>query len=246
MYLSLEIFILIILTIIQSVFGVGLLLFGTPSFLLLGYDFPNTINILMPMSITISLLQFFKSRVSDKKFIIDYNFFCLPFLILFLILALYFRDLINFKFYVAILLIISSLIILNKQRFSSFRNIFFKLKKFILVFIGAVHGFTNMGGSFLSIYSTIISHNKKELSRYYISYGYLVMGVFQYLIVLLFAFGDLNFNKIFYILITLGIYLPSQKIFKNINDKNFAKTINVIALLYGIIVLATTFIFKLD
>ena len=96
-----------------------------------------------------------------------------------------------------------------------------------------------MGGSFLSIYSTIISHNKKELSRYYISYGYLVMGVFQYLIVLLFAFGDLNFNKIFYILITLGIYLPSQKIFKNINDKSFSRYINIIALLYGIIIISS-------
>ena len=185
MNFSLEIIIVIILSIIQSVFGVGLLLFGTPSFLLLGYDFPNTINILMPMSITISLLQFFKSQVSDKKFIIDYNIYCLPLLILFLILALNFRDLINFKIYVAVLLVISSLIILNKKRFSSFKSTFFKLKRLILIFIGCIHGFTNMGGSFLSIYSTIISKNKKELSRYYISYGYLVMGVIQYFIVLL-------------------------------------------------------------
>ena len=105
MYLSLEILIIVILIIVQSVFGVGLLLFGTPSFLLLGYDFPNTINILMPISITISLFQFFKSNVSDKKFIIDYNLFCLPFLVAFLILVLNFREFINFKFYVAILLI---------------------------------------------------------------------------------------------------------------------------------------------
>ena len=44
----LELIIIVGLIIVQSVFGVGLLLFGTPSFLLLGYDFPNTINILMP------------------------------------------------------------------------------------------------------------------------------------------------------------------------------------------------------
>ena len=241
MNFSLEIIIVIILSIIQSVFGVGLLLFGTPSFLLLGYDFPNTINILMPMSITISLLQFFKSQVSDKKFIIYYNIYCLPLLILFLILALNFRDLINFKFYIAVLLVISSLIILNKKRFSSFKNIFFKLKKLILIFIGCIHGFTNMGGSFLSIYSTIISKNKKELSRYYISYGYLVMGVIQYFIVLLFTYNNLDFSRIFYVLITISIYLPAQKLFKNISDIKFSKIINIIALLYGVIILVTNF-----
>ena len=241
MNFSLEIIIIIILSIVQSVFGVGLLLFGTPSFLLLGYDFPNTLNILMPLSITISLLQFFKSKVSDKKFIIDYNIYCLPLLILFLILALHFRDLINFKFYIAVLLVISSLIILNKKRFSSFKNTFFKLKKIILIFIGCIHGFTNMGGSFLSIYSTIISKNKKELSRYYISYGYLVMGVIQYFIVLLFTFNHLDFSKIFYVLIAISIYLPAQKLFNDISDIKFSKIINITALFYGIIILITNF-----
>lgn len=241
MYLSLEIFIIVILIIVQSVFGVGLLLFGTPSFLLLGYDFPNTINILMPMSITISFFQFFKSNVSDKKFIIDYNLFCLPFLVAFLILALNFREFINFKFYVAILLIASSTIILNKIKNSSFKNIFLKFKKLILIFIGCVHGFTNMGGSFLSIYSTIISQNKKELSRYYTSYAYLIMGVIQYLIVLFLTFDNLNFSKLFYLLIALLIYLPAQKIFKNISNKDFSKIINVIALLYGFIILSSIF-----
>ena len=241
MYLSLEILIIVILIIVQSVFGVGLLLFGTPSFLLLGYDFPNTINILMPISITISLFQFFKSNVSDKKFIIDYNLFCLPFLVAFLILVLNFREFINFKFYVAILLIASSAIILNIKKKSSFKNIFLKFKKLILIFIGSVHGFTNMGGSFLSIYSTIISQNKKELSRYYISYAYLIMGVIQYLIVLFLTFDNLNFSKLFYLLIVLLIYLPAQKIFKNISNKDFSKIINVIALLYGFIILSSIF-----
>ena len=79
----LEISIIAFLIIIQSVFGVGLLLFGTPSFLILGYDFANTINILMPVSITISILQFYKSKVKDQKFINEYNLYCLPFLVIF-------------------------------------------------------------------------------------------------------------------------------------------------------------------
>ncbi len=232
-----EIFIISFLTVIQSVFGVGLLLFGTPSFLLLGYDFTNTLNILIPISILISSLQFYRSKIKDISFIISYNLYCVPFLILFLILALEYRYSIDFKFFVAILLIVSALLILNKKKFSSFKKIFFKLKNLVLAGIGAVHGFTNMGGSFLSIYSTLIGKNKKEIARYYISYGYLVMGIIQYLIVLFLAFDEINFSKLYYALLALVIYFPTQKIFNNINDLKFTKYINYIALIYGIIII---------
>ena len=237
MTLFLEISIITFLIIIQSIFGVGLLLFGTPSFLLLGYDFANTINILMPISILVSFLQFSRSNIKDKKFIREYNFYCLPVLVIFLFLALKFRSLIDFKFFVALLLIFSSIIILNKRRFSSFREIFFKSKKIILVGIGAIHGFTNMGGSFLSVYSTLISKNIKEVSRYYISYGYLIMGLIQYLLVLFLASETLNFSKLYYAFIAFIIYFPAQRIFKNINDIKFSKYINLIALLYGLIII---------
>ena len=235
----LELSIIIFLILVQSVFGVGLLLFGTPSFLILGYDFANTINILMPVSITISILQFSKSKTKDQKFIKEYNLFCLPFLVFFLIVALKFKNILNFKLLVGLLLVFSSLFILNKRRFSSFEKAFFKLKKIILIGLGSVHGLTNMGGSFLAIYSTLVSQNKKEIARYYICYGYLIMGVLQYLTVLFLSFKYLEFTKIYYILFALIIYFPAQKLFINIKDKKFSKYINIIALIYGIVILFT-------
>jgi uncharacterized protein len=232
-----EIIIILILITIQSIFGVGLLLFGTPSFLLLGYDFASTINILIPVSITISALQFFKSKVSDRNFIKEYNLFCLPFLILFLVLALKFKHFFDFKIIVGFLLIFSSILILNKRRFSSFKKIFFNSKEYILIGIGCVHGLTNMGGSFLAIYSTLISKNIKEVARYYISYGYLIMGILQFITVLFISFKILDFNKLYYIFLAVMVYFPAQKIFKNINDKKFSRYINLIALIYGLLIL---------
>ena len=232
-----EIIIIIVLITIQSIFGVGLLLFGTPSFLIIGYDFANTINILMPVSITISALQFFKSKVSDRNFIKEYNLFCLPFLILFLVIALELKHLLDFKILVAFLLIFSSILILNKRRFSSFNKAFLKLKNYLLIGIGCVHGLTNMGGNFLAIYSTLISRNIKEFGRYYISYGYLVMGILQFITVLFFSFSTLEFNKLYYIFIAVIIYFPAQRIFENINDKKFSKYINLLALAYGLLIL---------
>ena len=237
MLIFFEIIIILFLVTIQSIFGVGLLLFGTPSFLLLGYDFANIINILMPVSITISALQFFKSKISDPNFIKEYNLFCLPFLILFLVIALKFKHFLDFKIIIAFLLIFSSILILNKRRFSSFKKKIFNSKKYILIGIGCVHGLTNMGGSFLAIYSTLISKNIKDVARYYISYGYLIMGVIQFLTVLFISYKILNFNKLYYVFLAVIIYFPTQKIFKNINDKKFSKYINLIALIYGLLIL---------
>tara|TARA_Y100000591_G_C21763359_1_gene661362 strand:+ start:228 stop:953 length:726 start_codon:yes stop_codon:yes gene_type:complete len=233
----LELFIIICLIVVQSIFGVGLLLFGTPTFLLFGHDFANTINILMPVSISISILQFFKSKIKDPNFIKNYNLFCLPFLIIFLVIALKYKYFFDFKLLVAILLILSSILILNKKKFSSFRRIFFKSKKLILIAIGCVHGLTNMGGSFLAIYSTLVSHGIKEVARYYISYGYLIMGTIQYILVLSLSFEFLNFSKIYYVLLAILIYFPLQKIFKNLDDKKFSRYINLIALFYGFVII---------
>ena len=232
-----ELIIIFALIAVQSIFGVGLLLFGTPSLLLLGYDFANTLNILIPVSITISALQFFKSKVKDRIFIKDYNIFCIPFLIIFLFIALKFNYLFDFRFLVALLLVFSSVLILNKKKFSSFKQMIFKIKNLILIVIGLIHGLTNMGGSFLAIYSTLISKSIKEVTRYYISYGYLIMGTIQYLMVLFLSYDLLIFDKIYYVFLALIIYFPAQKIFKNLNDRKFSKYLNLIALIYGLSIL---------
>lgn len=233
----LENIILLILIIIQSIFGIGLLLFGTPTFLMLGYDFLNTLNFLLPISIVISFFQFINLKITSKKIIFDYNFFCLPFLVLFLIVALNFKEVLNFKVYVAIILIITSILSLRKNTFFSLKKKISKYRKLILVFIGSVHGLTNMGGGFLSIFSSLINNNDKKYTRHLISYGYLIMGLFQYFILLFFEYKNLNFSKIYYIFLVLFIYFPAQKLFKKVNDILFSKIISIIALLYGIIIL---------
>ena len=45
------------ITISQSLFGVGILLWGTPIFLLLGETFVQTLTLLLPLSLMVSLLQ---------------------------------------------------------------------------------------------------------------------------------------------------------------------------------------------
>ena len=81
--------ILIILTFIQSIFGVGLLIFGTPTFMLMGYSYSETLSILLPISCSVSLIQITTSKKSNiDKFLKNFCKFSLPAVILSLPFAL--------------------------------------------------------------------------------------------------------------------------------------------------------------
>ena len=153
MSILIELLTIFLLSIFQSVFGVGLLLLGTPFFLFLDYSFLSTLSLLLPTSITISFIQFIYSKNIDKVFVADTNKFCLPFVIIFIYLTLSFKELINFKYWVTLLLILSSLIIILKPIFLSFLNKLKTYRKPLFVMIGIIHGVTNMGGSFFYLYS---------------------------------------------------------------------------------------------
>ena len=61
---------IIITSAIQSIFGVGVLLFGTPLLLLFGYSFFECLLIVLPVSVSINIVQI----INDYR-LIDYKFF---------------------------------------------------------------------------------------------------------------------------------------------------------------------------
>lgn len=236
----LEFLIIFLLCLFQSVFGIGLLLFGTPSFLLLGYDFSSTLTLLLPISITVSFLQLIYKKSLNKKQVIEFNIYTLPSLFIFLFISIY-TNFIDIKLCVAILLIISALMALNKNKIIFWRRHILEYRKYCLIFIGCIHGFTNMGGGFLSIFSSIINNENKYLTRNYIVYGYLVMGIIQYLSILFLHQNSIDFSKLYYVLLPVIIFFPSQKIFRIINNVLFGKVINYVAFIYGVITLIIIF-----
>ena len=98
-----------------------------------------------------------------------------------------------------------------------------------------------MGGSFLSIFSSAINKDNKMLTRQYISYGYLSMGVIQYLTIISLNFSLINFNYVLYSLIGIFVYYPSQKIFNFIVYDVYIRIIGSIALLFGISLLISLY-----
>lgn len=226
--------IILALILFQSIFGIGLLMFGTPTFIMLGYNFPETLALLLPISFTISSLQFFLSTKKNKLFLWNFNLFCIPFLVFFLYIALTFHQTINFKLYTSLVIIFFSIISLSKPRFV-FKNNFTKIpQKIVLILIGIIHGLTNLGGSLLAIFSTLISNSNKDLSRYFISYGYMVMSLIQIIILSLFEKEYFNHKNIYYIATVFIFYFPMQKLFQRFNNIKFTKIINILALIYGL------------
>ena len=230
-----EILIVALLIAFQSIFGIGLLIFGTPIFLLIDYSFVETLNILLPISITISFLQFFLSEKKNFNFIKEFNYFTLPFLTISLSIILLIHNKINFEIIVATIILLSSFLSLKKHRFSFFKKIT-KLKKIlILIAIGFIHGTTNMGGTLLSIYSTTINNEKSDI-RSCISYGYLIMGIIQLSVLFVFEYSKLSINKFYYILLIIPIYFPMQKVFFKFENYKYSKILNIFALIYSLII----------
>jgi hypothetical protein len=231
----LEIFIIITLSIFQSIFGVGLLVFGTPIFLQLGYGFFEVLNILLPFSIVISFLQLItKSELTDK-FVKNFVFFCIPLLILSLVILENIYDQINIILIVAIIMVsFSTLNILVSKGMLRFR-LNQSVRSLSLALLGLLHGFTNLGGGFLALISSNIGNSKLEV-RTNIAFGYLVFGAIQILYVNIFI-QSMDLDNLFLIIIPIICFFISQIIFNKISGKLFPILINYMVLIYGIFLL---------
>jgi len=236
--------VIILISIIQSIFGVGILLFGTPLLLLLGYEFGFTLSILLPISLFVNLLQIASNnnyKQIDYKILKNFIIYSLPFVIIFLLLILNYTS--NVSLYVGIFLIIISLEKKNKV-ISYSLNWLIKSQKIYFMLMGIIHGLTNLGGSLLALY-----FNKKYSDKYYIrtniAFLYLLFALFQ--IITLYIFNQ-NINTIevkslLYIFIGIIVYFISNKfIFDKINFNIYTNIINYFLFLMGIIILVKNFV----
>ena len=223
-----ELLIISIFCFFQSVFGVGLLLLGTPTFLLMGYNFFEVLNILLPYSILISFLQISSSKNKSFEFSKKIIQFSIPFLIIGLASIEYLQNKINFMFFISIVLIIFSIInIINlmEEKFK-IRNI-----NFALIVLGVIHGLTNLGGTLLSILASNLNKDK-NIIRYKIASGYFIFAIFQLIFINIF-YVKINFIYLKFIWIPILIFLISQYIFNKIENILFYKLLNIFTLIYG-------------
>jgi uncharacterized protein len=175
--MALDILIPVVITAaIQSIFGVGVLLFGTPILLLLGYGFIHVLTVLLPISVSINLLQIaMHRRHIDWALFRKILVYTIPFVVLCLVLVTEARF--NVGFIVGPFLLFVALKDFS-PRIDALVGSLMRHERLYLVVMGIVHGLTNLGGSLL----TALTHSKhydKDRTRVTTALGYCTFAVFQ-------------------------------------------------------------------
>ncbi len=222
---------------IQSIFGVGVLLFGTPLLLLLGHDFINALSILLPISIAINSLQIIKHyQYIDIAFYKNVLIYCIPLIVVFLFLVSMAK--INISFLIGGFLIMVAL----KNFFPAVEQSLEKMIKYektYLSVMGLIHGLTNLGGSLL----TAIVHGKnydKNSTRVTIAICYATFAGFQ--LITLFFIGtqfELSFagQMSFLQLGVIVFLLTEEMIYSAIDNKKYSQFFAGFLLISGILLI---------
>jgi len=187
--------VIIVTAIIQSIFGVGVLLFGTPFLLIGGYDFVNALTVLLPISLVINLFQIVKGqKLIDLQFYRKLLIYSIPFIVLLLAFTVTLN--IDVSFFIGAFLLFISLKPLSEtvEKIIAF---LFSFDRTYFVVQGIIHGVTNLGGSLLTskVFSMDIGKAEKRAT---ISLSYFTFALFQ--ILTLVAMGKLvefNFSYLF-------------------------------------------------
>jgi len=226
--------IIAVFSVVQSIFGVGLLLFGTPTLLLLGYSYSETLWLLLPCSVTISLIQV----VNDYKLIEAKKravYLVIPTLVLSLVLVVTYENGINITRIVGVLLLLIGVIRFSSKLQALLSSTVKKHIQIYYIIIGVVHGISNMGGGPLSILMSTI-YSKKEIIRANVAFIYLILAMFQLVVLSIISNTSLRSEVMLLIPISLASYIFTSKfISSEVNDKKYTFILNVMVLGYGVL-----------
>jgi len=226
--------IIAVFSIVQSIFGVGLLLFGTPTLLLLEYSYSETLWLLLPCSVTISLIQV----VNDYKLIEAKKraiYLVIPTLVLSLALTVTYADGINITKIVGILLLLIGIIKFSSKLQALLGSMVKKQIQVYYIIIGVVHGVSNMGGGPLSILMSTI-YSKKEIIRANVAFIYLILAIFQLAVLSIISNTSLKSEVMLLIPISLASYVFTSKfISSKVDDKKYTFILNMMVLVYGML-----------
>ena len=218
---------------IQSIFGVGVLLFGTPLLMLQGYNFFQAIIVLLPISLLINLSQIVKDHKSvDIAFYKKIIVYTIPFIVIFLAV------LNEIKINIGLLISVLLLFVAAKDfsdRVNNFVNLVVRHERSYFILMGIVHGLTNLGGPLL----TVAVHSKgyeKRTTRATVAASYATFATFQ-IVTLFFSNFDMDI-KLSTIALSMSVgltmFIVTEKIvYANIDAENYRRLFAAFIFLSG-------------
>jgi hypothetical protein len=236
--MSASILIILICSIVQSLAGVGLLIFGTPALLLLGVPFSEALLFLLPSSLTISAFQIYEDRSEiDDRMKRSFLFWGIPFMGVSLAVALWAEAEVDLTIGVAVMLLVAGITRLFPQSWKVHRKITSQYRQPLVVLTGIVHGWTNMGGALIAVIANTLFTSKRQV-RANIAFVYFIFALMQLLV--LFLMQPHFQKKIPWIfpLISATCYLSvGRTAFHLIQEKLFQHLMTGLLILFGLILL---------
>lgn len=225
---------IVITAVVQSIFGVGTLLFGTPILLLLGYSFVDALGIVLPISIAISLLQVVKHcDYVDTVFYKNVLRYSIPIVILFLALIT------SIKVNIGLIMGIFLLLVAVKNFSKTIERVLLSIVKYerlYLIMTGLIHGISNLGGSLL----TVIIYSKKyskDTTRVTAAACYLTLALFQLLTLLAMQTEFTIPYNTKATLVQIGIItflIIEELLYSNINNDKYNRIFSVFLFVAGL------------
>lgn len=232
----------ILLTIIavsamQSIFGVGTLLFGTPIMLLLGYDFINTLGVLLPVSIAVSTLQLLKHHEEiDTAFYKKLLVYSLPLVGVFLVLITMVK--LNIGIAIGAVLVV---VALKSFLPSVERGLLWimRYERIYFMVLGVIHGISNLGGSLLSaaIYAKDYSKDKARVTG---AASYLTLALVQLVTLLVIGtkFSISYADRAFFVQVGIIIFLViEESLYHQIANAMYSKLFAIFLFISGLMLI---------
>ncbi len=173
-----------VFALVQSLLGVGLLVFGTPTLLLLGVPFQLVLVYLLPCSITVSVLQVATSGGLTLEPIRElFLTVTVPSVLVATAVALMLGSPHQTRAVVGVMLLLTAVTRLGRFHSSLAGFILRHLAPFMLA-LGVLHGLSNLGGGILTV---IVGsrYTDKESIRRHIAFAYGAMASVQLAVVFL-------------------------------------------------------------
>jgi len=226
---------------VQSLFGIGLLVFGTPTLLLLGLPFDRVLVLLLPCSIVVSALQVATSGgLALDPFRRQVLVFTAPALLLATAAALHLGSPRGMRSLVGVMLIVTAATRLIRPAHDALARIVRGHLRPLLVGLGVLHGASNLGGGILSVIVGAMYRQKHDARRQ-IAFCYGIMAGLQLLVVLLSGPPPLDPGLTVLLPLLAGAtYLGvGQRLFVLTGQRAFDAGLTGMVTAFGLVLLAT-------
>jgi hypothetical protein len=229
------------LAMVQSLFGVGLLVFGTPTLLLLDVPFDRVLVLLLPCSIAVSALQIATSGgVSLDPFRRKFLTWTTPALLLATAATLRFGSPHGIRALVGVMLLVTAATRLVRPARHAFAHVVRGHLRPLLAGLGALHGASNLGGGILSVIVGTTFTDKSDARRH-IAFCYGIMAALQLVVVLVTAspYIDPGLTLVLPLLAGATYLLAGQRLFLRAGQRVFDAGLTGMIASFGLVLLAT-------